>query len=266
MVDEPDTGEGKLTSEQKSVTLPTPSRTEQGTNFDQHKYRAKYIVRPIYAIRRGALCCVRFFDNHSGSFSALASLFIVVLTYFYVSYSGAQWRTMQRQMSDSEAIEAASIAIKDLAIKDFPDKAEVVFDLVNEGRTRGDLIGPGIYVGRISPKEESRTFGQEHVFGMIKPSINGFSLSPSDPPRHISWRLLGLYAPFPKEWNLPPAVLKDIPTKEQLVKGDPVTLYVTVEVGYLDIFGNARQTLDCLVWNPRIKLFEPCIAQHDRHY
>lgn len=214
------------------------------------------------------------------SASALATVGIACLTIAYVHYSSKQWQaaersanavrdqfnTMQRQMRDYEAGEAASIAIKHFAVTNFPDEATVVFDVVNEGRTRADLIVPAIGAGRIPPKDESKFFGQEHALGMIQPNINGFSLSPSDPARHISWRVIlpGLY--MPEGMKLPPAVAKvNQPTKEQLVKGDPVTVYVTVYVGYLDIFGNARQTSDCLVWNPQPKLFEPCVAQHDRH-
>ena len=110
--------------------------------------------------------------------AALATVAIAVLSLAYVHYSRKQWETMSRQMNDYEAGEAASIAIMNFAIKDFPDKPEVVFDVSNEGRTRADQILPWIGTGTIAPKDEIKFFVQEHALGGAMPNINGFSPRP----------------------------------------------------------------------------------------
>lgn len=59
-------------------------------------------------------------DTHSASITALATVAIVILTVFYVSYSKGQWETMQtqaailqRQLKDSEASTSAQLIVED---------------------------------------------------------------------------------------------------------------------------------------------------------
>src|SRR5271157_2983162 len=46
--------------------------------------------------------CIEFLDAHNGTITALATVAIVVLTGFYVRYSGRQWQVMEKQLHQSE--------------------------------------------------------------------------------------------------------------------------------------------------------------------
>jgi hypothetical protein len=83
-------------------------------------------------------------DEHDGSITSLATVFIAILTFFLVQTSSEQWQTMARQLKDSEAAQAASLSIQGLHIENFPKNPRVVYDVKNAGATRADRITPMI--------------------------------------------------------------------------------------------------------------------------
>jgi hypothetical protein len=90
---EPKTG---FTSFPGSVTSNIPTPPSQGQEQYTSKkidYR-KYVVRPFVAIRRFCWNGFLLADKHNGGITALATVAIVALTFFYVSYSKKQWQVM----------------------------------------------------------------------------------------------------------------------------------------------------------------------------
>jgi hypothetical protein len=115
-------------SEQRPTIAPTSPSNQQTSRTDQDRDNASYGMGPWNAAKSFA----GFFDSHSGSFSALATLAIVVLTIFYVHYSKAQWQTMSRQQNDFEKTEGATLGTGKITI-DFRDNT-LQIPIENYGR------------------------------------------------------------------------------------------------------------------------------------
>jgi hypothetical protein len=109
MVDEPETGGRGDSAEIKEPSAPavivvpqgdTQKAQGQGQTDNSGKTRkyTRYIVWPIVALWRLVRWLFVLADGHDGVITALATIAIVVLTYFYVSYSKDQWTTMNQQL------------------------------------------------------------------------------------------------------------------------------------------------------------------------
>jgi len=88
-----------------------------------------------------------FLDNHSGSITAIATVAIVVLTFFYVSYSKRQWEAMldsnrraEQQLRDYEERESARLVVENFTpeITSGPSDTVIIkgkFVVTNAGAT-----------------------------------------------------------------------------------------------------------------------------------
>src|ERR1700680_5146882 len=74
----------------------TPASTRQSQTQDSSNaaQSSGYIVRPLITIGRSFKGLFSFVDRHDGSVTAAATVAIVFLTFFYVSYSKRQWQAM----------------------------------------------------------------------------------------------------------------------------------------------------------------------------
>jgi hypothetical protein len=171
-----------------------------------------------------------------------------------------QLNVMQRQLDDAEIQEAASITIKNLTAAGFPDNIVISYDISNHGRTRADQVNVHLAHGTMRPEEEFKIFTGEFGVGFTSPNVNGLSIDPSDPPRHISFPF-GSLPLIPQ--GMPPEILAKLPSKEDFVSGR-VLAYFAVLGAYLDVFGKVHHVTDCVIFH-RGNGFEPCTANHGRH-
>jgi hypothetical protein len=91
--------------------VPESACQTQTQNPSNTRKYGQYVVWPFVAVWR---CIVWLFlkaDKHNGGITALATVAIVALTVFYVGYSKKQWQTMQQQLSDSRAVQAARLIV-----------------------------------------------------------------------------------------------------------------------------------------------------------
>jgi hypothetical protein len=111
MIDKPKTGDqGKQTEE--GISNVTPIVGDLGgaipeTNSQQQKEATsnkttytKNIMRPFIALGRLLSDGFLLADKHDGGITALATIAIVILTWFYVGYSKKQWRVMDGQLRE----------------------------------------------------------------------------------------------------------------------------------------------------------------------
>src|SRR5271154_5674260 len=191
----------------------------------------------------------------SSFWTALATAVIAGFTVALYCVSTRQWKTMDRQLRDSEIAQAASLSIKGLQIADFPKSPRIVFDLKNAGPTRADRVTLMIGNGTVDPAQELRFFCgplAETGLGTIQPNANGFSISQSDQ-RHFEEPIGGML--------FDPEMQKHLPrgTEERAladILGGKSDLYVNVVASYRDLFGNALSTADCVVY--KSGHFSPC--------
>ncbi len=90
-----------------------PTENQTGKSDKSRDY-SQYVMRSFQAMRFAWRYVCAFFkwqyvrdflkllDRHNGAINALATVAIVVLTWFYVRYSKAQWETMNRQLELAE--------------------------------------------------------------------------------------------------------------------------------------------------------------------
>ena len=71
------------------------------------------------------------------AFAAVATLFAAIVQGVIFN---RQLGVMQRQLNDSEVMEAASITLRNLSISGFPDNPVLSLDVNNSGRTRADQV------------------------------------------------------------------------------------------------------------------------------
>ncbi len=125
MVDEPEAGNEKNGAEIKesSTTLitgtakgGTPETGSQSTteNAEETKDYTQYVARPFVALWRLVRWLFLRADKHNGGITALATIAIMALTGFYVSYSKKRWVTMQRQL---ELANRPSVGIDSLDVR-----------------------------------------------------------------------------------------------------------------------------------------------------
>jgi hypothetical protein len=175
---------------------------------------------------------------------AAATAAIVVADVFQYVITSGQLAVMQRQLDDSEILDAASITINNFNVTGFPDNMVMDFEVVNAGKTRADKItmDPG-YIWLPA----SALFGhlrKEHALGgRTQASDLGFSLEATDPPRHIRLPIQTIQA-FE---NFPAEVRTKLPSREDIVSGrwaSVISLWGT----YADVFGKTHHVADCLAY------------------
>jgi hypothetical protein len=74
---------------------PAPTRNAETYDATNKTERSHPVARFFKAV-------FSFLDNNSGAITALATVAIVVLTFFYVRYSKRQWQIMVRQLETSQ--------------------------------------------------------------------------------------------------------------------------------------------------------------------
>jgi hypothetical protein len=171
-----------------------------------------------------------------------------------------QLGALQRQVRDAEIQEAASISIRNLAVSGFPDKTVVSFDGVNTGRTRAEQFSADVISMWVPPQGVFETVTKSVGTGPVVPSQFGITVDPSDPPRHMT-RSVDVAPTIP---NLPPDMLKHMPTRERLISGEVVSIISVVGI-YKDVFGRVQHVVDCVIYNPGTG-FGTCRGQSNRHY
>ena len=175
----------------------------------------------------------------------------------------SQINEMVAQRLDAEVQEAASISIKNFTIHGFPDNPIASYELVNDGHTRADQALPGVETGSFPLKDELKDLALGP--GFASPNINGISLAPSDPPRHFNTPIAFFFDISDEQAKVMGPEFVNRLTRDAILKGDDVTVFVRVIVPYLDIFNKKHQTVECLIYRAQIKDFETCTGQHDLH-
>lgn len=172
---------------------------------------------------------------------ALFTAAIFAVGVFQYLVTRGQLAVMQRQLTDSEIQEAASITLRNFSISGFPDQPKINVDVLDTGRTPADqvTVDGGEYWER---GQDVRAFlNQIGQFpGRTLPSELGFSIEPSEPARHL---VIGLQ-PLP-----PPGLPKEatLPTRDQFATGDVTTLIYAIGV-YRDVFGKTHRVVDCAAY------------------
>jgi hypothetical protein len=190
----------------------------------------------------------------------IVTFFGVVAVVVYTCVTHQQLNVMQRTLDDSEIQEAASITITNLTAAGFPDNIVISYDIENHGRTRADQVMVVLASGSMRPEEEFKIFTGEFGVGFISPNVNGLSIDPSDPPRHISVSF-GSLPLIPQ--GIPPEISAKLPRKEDFVSGR-FEVYFAVLGAYLDVFRKVHHVTDCIIFHSG-NGFEPCTANHGRH-
>jgi hypothetical protein len=243
--------EQRGTQEQNTVSIATtenisgkqPSK-KGGEKADatNHKTKGSSKIVGLLVTKRDAI--VAFLDRHGVSVSAigtavgaLGTVTIVVLTFFYVSYSKQQWQTMQRQLTDYETREGADLVVKiDVAVTSpqYPVLVKGKFTVTNTGSS----VAREIY------------FQSTQWVTTIKPEVNSIRAIPP--------------ITLPSGASLAP---NDVPLEYPIGMqvGDPdgveeSKVFVGFEawVGYKTIFGIAKITQACFMYYPQPGKFLPC--------
>jgi hypothetical protein len=103
-----ETGKSRVVSPARSTPTPTSqSKTQKASEASIYGKRTVGILVTIGGVilvgwRAGWRNLWEFLDRHNGSISALATVAIVILTVFYVTYSKRQWETMRGQLEQME--------------------------------------------------------------------------------------------------------------------------------------------------------------------
>lgn len=171
-----------------------------------------------------------------------------------------QLAVLQRQLSDQEIQESASITISNLVVAGFPDNPVMKFDVKNSGRTRADevtVVGDYLWTGRGG---EMEILGKpETYFKMGTTSKLGFSLEPTDPPRQLSMPMTKIPPTFP---SMTQAEKAKFPTRNDFIIGKFVSIYAVI-VNYKDVFGRITGVSNCILYNENG--WSPCFGQNG-HY
>jgi hypothetical protein len=190
---------------------------------------------------------------------ALATAAIFALGIFqYLTLSG-QLAVMQRQLDESEMLDAASITIRNFSVSGFPDNTVVDFEVVNAGKTRADkaTFDPG-YVW-VPAADLFGFLRKEHALGSrTQPSDLGLSLEPTDEPRHFRFPIETIQA-FDK---FSAEVRAKLPTRDDVMSGRWASVIYIVGT-YADIYGKTHHVADCLAYLGGAG-FQACFAANRR--
>jgi hypothetical protein len=203
------------------------------------------------------------------------ALFVVLFTLALVVVGSLQWQLMRsqlgelrRQLDDSEILEAASVTIKNLRVSGFPERPVADFDVVNSGRTRADAInilssfdwtlatGKAVTIPRDPYGDEGWAV-----------SDFGFSLEPTDPPKHLSMYAISIppIREITRKYKSNPPEQEDEP---KLPSGDDFLsgrfyAFVYVVGTYKDIFGKPHHVSDCVTYSGTG--FQSCFSSNRRY-
>jgi hypothetical protein len=167
----------------------------------------------------------------------------VIITSVYAVFSGFQWFTMRQQLTDSEAVQAAAVEIQNLRTDGTLTDGTISFDKKNTDQTRADDTINTFFNGRYDPHKEFSFANMVHGTE-LEPSINGYSIAPDAPARHIS---------FPLSSIVNPSIAAKLRIGE-------LGWYFGVSIAYRDVFGRAHHTTECLAYNVKADFFLPCIG------
>lgn len=240
---------------------------EQANDNGDHPTKIRgFFITPL----RVFLWPFKFFDVHHGAVTAVATIVLVVLTFFYVHYSKKQWETMQRQLEDSEAKEAARLVIENFQTTIVPGEffnVEVKFDVTNAGGTVADDIRERIYFSTIN--NETGKFNPAPAQPAM-PDKQGPSVPPGKSRSYFEHsahesdeamaKLMGQMA-F-KDKNGQPMHFEVRTIANRVLTGKDMYL-VNIDVSYTDIFSKkAHITSDCVTYSPFFKEFVSCPYFH----
>lgn len=158
-------------------------------------------------------------DFHSAAITAIATAVMAFTTICYTAVSCQQWKTMDRQLTDSENAQSAQLVIEDFKgtfVVTSADQYQInsTFDVRNAGPTAANEIG---FVNSSCPPPR------------ISPFASGQSLGP------------GVIHPFPG-----PGVGGQISGLKK--EGNGYFTSFCFAISYRDIFGRPHLTPDCIVY------------------
>lgn len=181
------------------------------------------------------------------------AFFLVLFTAMLGIVGSAQWITMKdqlaefrHQLEDTEIQEAASISIKNFIISGFPDRTVANFDIVNLGRTRADQINVSAVLDwRMAEKKKPFIVPIDPFADEPPLHIKfGFSLGPTDPPRHFSMYAVPI-PPIQQGLRGKPSLPN--PSGDDLASGRFYS-FVYVLGTYQDIFTKTHRVSGCLAY------------------
>jgi len=255
MVDKPKTGtEGNkpqvekpsapVVSDTGRSSSPTSASQSKAENTSNRGKYAKYIVWPVIAMYRFLRGSFLLADQHSGGITALATVAIVVLTIFYVKYSKKQWETMQRQLNDSKAVQAAQITvgIETLKVTEDQDNYFADFNIVVENVGGSSALRTVLWPTRWENQSSDKKYlrypePSTDAFIGVEPRPTGFTIGAGQ--KHILAKHLQL------------------PNKAKLDSREFLDGFI-LNVEYFDVFGNKLGTAPCWEFVARRKAYYPC--------
>lgn len=216
--------------------LPASSGQDKAGNSRDSKQSSSNIMRPIETIWRGVKWCASFIEAHHGVVTALATVAIVVLTCYYVKYAKKQWETMQRQLEDSEILDAAKLTVADFTPQ-IDDLGNGMADI------SGDIVVKNVGPTVAQQINEARGIGDSRVppapLTNLKPipAENGPWIGPGDTRKfHVEFREV--------DWNG--------------VQNGTWYLSIFEAFSYRDVFGKVEVVPACFMYFRRSKQFGPC--------
>ena len=224
-----------VSSTQTAAEPAKAQETKQKVNY------RKYVMWPVVAFR----WLVQWLDDNSGAVTAIATVVIAVLTYFYATYSKKQWEVTRDQLQAYKDSQRAQLI--------FGDFMPTITDICCN--TNAVTINGGLDVKNVGPTV-AREIYESDEYG------------------------LGRMAP----WMTKPLKLKPIPVPNgpSLDHGQSTTYHahfglgswkevqqgkmfysLIVAVSYRDIFGDPQIAPACFMYYYRAKKFDTCPAVMD---
>jgi hypothetical protein len=196
---------------------------------------------PLWYMRRRRY--IRATLISSNFWTAAATVVIALFTVELYCVSSSQWKTMQQQLNDSEAVQAASVEIQNFRSEGTLTDGAISFDLKNMGQTRADEVVNTTFNGGYDPRKE---VSSAKVVQSVEaePNVNGYSIAPDAPARHVS---------LPLKWIVPQNAVAKVQSGELGWK-------FGVSIAYRDVFGRVHHTTDCLAYNVKAGFFMPCVG------
>jgi len=204
-------------NDSKQASIPnTPPANSHNAPPQKNKWRIK--DRPMFSV------------TVAGFFAVVAYTSVAA---WQASLTGDQLTVMQRQLDDSEILEAASVTIKNITVQGFPNNTIISFDISNDGRSRADQFANMVFPAAV-PKKSDPGALRKYPPAFLPPNTSGISINPSDPDRHFVY-------------SQPP-----------LPHIDDAWPYFVIVASYLDVFRKPHHLFDCVIlYDVRVG-FQPC--------
>lgn len=241
----------QLTGIRRSIERQTRA-IHEASEAAKQKAQSQPVIRAILEIPQ-PVTTHKVADNTNKPWLKKLEIAIQVATAFAVIYyacvAARQWREMQKQVKDFEAVQAAQLVIEDFKITGFPENVHVTFNLVNRGQTIAKQISLGVSgeEGDISTFDRrAASYPDMKVIASNLANIHpdalaGFSLGP------------GVGKPFDFRQG---AVNKEVLTRQH-------GLSYYGGVAYRDIFGRVGFDSHCLVYSPASGGWQLCQVGRD---